>query len=470
MPESVAGKKVFSLGEVTKSIQKTIESRYSSAFWVKAEMIKLNFYHRSGHCYPDLVEKKDGHIIAQMRANLWSSDYQRINDAFIEVLKEPLKDGIKLLFLATVKFHPHHGLSLQILEIDPSFTLGDLEREKQETLEKLRAEGILSANKSLRLPKLPQRIAIISVETSKGYADFLKVLGSASQRWPYTFFHMLFPSLLQGDGAVATLIEQLRNIRKVLHHFDVVAIVRGGGGDVGLTCYNHHRLAREIAQFPIPVITGIGHATNETVAEMVAHKNAITPTELADFLIQEFHNFSVPVNEAEQKLHDLSLRLLRQEKATFSSEVKLLRSITQRMLDLHQHQLSQQAESLHQQTRFQIRKEKTDLRKTREELKRSCYLFTSGQQQRLTQFTTELRKEGATVIKQEKLLLTSLEQQMHQLDPRNVLKRGYSITQSNGKAIRSVEEMEEGAELNTILYQGNVRSTVKSVKKSSDHE
>jgi exodeoxyribonuclease VII large subunit len=195
MPENVNDKQVFSLLEVTKSIEKTLEERYKSSFWVKAEMNKLNFYKQSGHCYPELVEKKDGKIITQIKSYLWKDDYFRVNNNFQRLLKEPLKDGIKILFLAKITFDTTHGLSLWILDIDPSFTLGDLEREKIEAINKLKVEGIFNKNKMLSLPLLPQRIAIISVETSKGYVDFLKVIESNS--WNYKFFHFLFPSLLQ---------------------------------------------------------------------------------------------------------------------------------------------------------------------------------------------------------------------------------------------------------------------------------
>ncbi|CAK0767621.1 exodeoxyribonuclease VII large subunit [Gammaproteobacteria bacterium] len=316
MPETVNDKQVFSLLEVTKSIQKTIAERYKSSFWVKAEMNKLNFYSQSGHCYPELVEKQNGKVIAQMRSNLWKEDYISINNNFKKVLNEPLKDGIKILFLAKVSFESSYGLALRIIDIDPSYTLGDLEKEKQETIKKLNDEKIFNINKSLKLPLLPQRIAIISVETSKGYKDFLGKI--ESNPWGYKFFHMLFPSLLQGEKIIQSISTQLQLIRKVKTHFDVVAIIRGGGGDVGLSSYNNYELAKEIALFPIPILTGIGHITNETVVEMVSHKNLITPTDLADFLTQKFHNFSVPVKEAQQKITDKSKRLISDEKKNFS--------------------------------------------------------------------------------------------------------------------------------------------------------
>jgi exodeoxyribonuclease VII large subunit len=208
--------------------------------------------------------------------------------------------------------------------------LGDLEQEKKETINKLQKEGIFSKNKTLKLPLLTQRIAIISVESSKGYADFLDVI--ENNPWNYKFFHLLFPSLLQGKKAVDGIIAQLKRINKVKSHFDVVAIIRGGGGDIGLSCYNNYLLSKEIALFPIPVITGIGHSTNETVAEMISFANAITPTKLAEYLLQKFHNFSVPVQEAERTIIEKSKRLIEDEKFRLKSESKLFSSVTKSIL------------------------------------------------------------------------------------------------------------------------------------------
>lgn len=463
-------KKVFSLLDVTKSIQKTIADRYQSAYWIKAEMNKLNFYHRSGHCYPDLVEKKQGKVIAQIRCTLWKDDYIKINNNFQRILNEPLKDGIKILFLATIHFHPQYGLSLRIIDIDPGFTLGDLEKEKQATIKRLRDEGVYTHNKTLTMPTLPQRIAIISVETSKGYADFLDVLDSARENWNYSFFHLLFPSLLQGDGAIPALIQQLKRIKKVIHHFDVVAIIRGGGGDVGLSCYNNYELAREIALFPIPVLSGIGHSTNETVAEMISHENAITPTKLAEILIQKFHNFSVPVQKAEEIITGQSQRLIQEEKVRLSSEVKLLRSVTQNILLQHQHEVKQEANALFQQSRFRMKTEKESLSIAGEEIKKGVYQFCIAEKQEIKQLTLALKKDTTTQLKQTKLMLDTTAHNLGNLSPQNVLKRGYSITSVNGKSIRSPDKLKEGTLINTRLYEGSMLSTFKSANKDESEK
>lgn len=462
MPEIINNKNTFSLIEVTKSIQKTLAERYKSSFWVQAEMSKLNHYTHSGHCYPDLVEKRDGKVIAQMRSHLWKDDYIKINRIFQSVLKEPLKDGIKILFLAKISFNPAYGLALRIIDIDPSYTLGDLEKEKQETIRRLKEEDIFGKNKTLQLPLLPQRIAIISVETSKGYADFLKVIDT--NEWDYKFFHLLFPALLQGERAVDSISNQLDRVKKVVKHFDVVAIIRGGGGDIGLSCYNHYQLARKIALFPIPVITGIGHATNETVTEMVSFSNAITPTKMAEYLLQKFHNFSVPVQKAEEKIVDKSRRIITEEKTKFRSEIKLFRSVAHNILLESKNYLKEQAQSMSRQSHFLFRNERESLITIKQSIgKGSRILLVTGEQE-INQAMEKFFNRSLLFLKESKVDLTNIEKNIGNMSPENVLKRGYSITRLNGKAIRSIDKVIEGDYLKTVVFDGQINSTVESIE------
>ncbi|MGN6420386.1 MAG: exodeoxyribonuclease VII large subunit [Pseudobacter sp.] len=439
MPENITDRTVFSLLEVQRSIQKTLTDRYGSSFWVKAEMNKLNYYKQSGHCYPELVEKQQGKVVAQIKSVLWREDFVLINKHFLSYLNEPLKDGIKILFQAKMIYDPVHGLSLRILDIDPSYTLGDLEKEKMESISRLVNEGIFDQNKLLPIPLLPQRIAIISVESSKGYVDFLEVLDG--NPWRYKFFHYLFPSLLQGDKAIDTIRFQLARIQKVIHHFDVVAIVRGGGGDVGLSVYNNYELARAIALFPIPVITGIGHATNDTVVEMVAHANAITPTKIAEYLIQRFHNFSVPVMQATEKITDRAQRLVNEERNRLRSEVKLFRSVTATVTLEHRNQLMNTVNNLKQQTKYRLRVQQEELLKIK------------------------LPEKAAAFLKENNNILTQLERNVANMNPEKVLQRGFSITMKDGKVIKDADEVKEGDIIETVLHNGTISSTTLSKNK-----
>lgn len=286
--------------EVASSVKRTLNARYGSSFWVKAEMIKLNHYPYSGHAFPDLIEKQDDVIVAQMRAVIWSADFKRIRDKFRSCGLADLSDGITILFRASILFDEFYGLSLRIIDIDTSFTLGEMEKQRMLCIERLKAEGIYSLNSSLSLPAVPKRFAIVSVGSSKGYNDFMQIVRKHSSR--FAIFTHLFPSLLQGDGAINSISEALDRINDVADCFDAVLIIRGGGGDVGLNCYNHYNLCRAVALCKLPVLTGIGHASNQTVAEQIAWRNFITPTDLADFLFSGFNNAYLEVLNLSKQL------------------------------------------------------------------------------------------------------------------------------------------------------------------------
>jgi len=469
MPEKVNDRTIFSLSEVALSIQRTLAERYNSVFWVKAEMNKVNRYPHSGHCYPDLAEKVNGRIIAEMRANIWKDDFDAINARFLKVLHEPLKDGINILFCAKITFHPVYGLSLRITDIDPVFSLGELEREKQETITRLKKEGIFDANKSRVLSLLPKRIAIISVQTSKGYADFTKVIGE--NPWGYKIFHMLFPALLQGENAVESILRQFNIIEKTKSHFDAVAIIRGGGGDIGLTCYNNYALARTIALFPLPVITGIGHSTNETVAEMVAFKNAITPTELSDFLIQKFHNFSVPVNRALQIVTESATGLIREEKLKTLNLVRYFKTISGSQVGKNHHKLHQLTTRLFRQSNhfLQLTRERHIHQNLRILLKGSEQLL-AGQSDLLKLSQKKLADRQKNFMDRETQKVGQCEKMIGIMNPVHVLKRGYSITLVNNRVVKSAEVLKKSDLLKTILCDGEVTSIAQSITKISENE
>ncbi len=293
-------RKIFYLSEITDSLEINIRKIYPNSFWVRAEISKLNLYKYSGHAYPELVEKQGGKIVSQIRSIIWQKDFQRINAKFLQIVNEPLKDGIGIVCRARLSFSSVYGLSLIIEDMDPMVTLGELEREKQNCISRLKKENIWTLNKEKTLTILPQRLAIISVASSKGYSDFMQTIEENNHG--FAFFTHLFPSLLQGDGASIQIREALSVIEVVKDYFDCVLIIRGGGGDIGLSCYNDYMLCHKIASFPLPVLTGIGHSTNETVAEMVSFANFITPTALGDFIINRFISFEQNMENIKQAI------------------------------------------------------------------------------------------------------------------------------------------------------------------------
>ncbi len=458
MPDTENNRKIYTLLEISTGISRVIREAFPGYYWVKAEIAKLNYYPKSGHCYPDLVEKHNGLIKAQMRANIWSGNFQKINRKFLEITGEPLKDGLKILFLGKVTFHEHYGLSLNILDVEPSFTLGEMAREKQLTIERLKTEGLLDENKKRPLPLLPKRVAVISVETSKGYHDFKGVL--ENNPWHYRFRLTLFPALLQGDGAVSSINAQLQAIAAQKAAFDVVAIIRGGGGDVGLNAYDNYHLARTVALCPLPVITGIGHSTNLTVVQMVAFANKITPTEAAHFLIQQFHNFSVRIAEAEEKV------MHRAQERLFSERQSLFQTI--RLFEIHAHNLLQRyqthwaylSKQLEQVSHRLLEKEKKRLQNTAVLLSYQPVRKVQLEGKRLDNMEKLLNIYTGHILSKASGRLESIENKVHLLKPENILKKGYSISVVEGKVLRSAHDAPSGKIMVTRLHDGDVRSKI----------
>jgi exodeoxyribonuclease VII large subunit len=413
--ETFQDRPIYALSEITKSIESVIGKNYNHAYYIKAEILKLNHYPHSGHCYPELVEKENGKIKAQLRGVIWSTQFRSINERFITITGEPLKEDISILCLATIEFNAQHGLNLHIQDIEPIYTLGEMARNKREVIEKLKKEQIFLLNKQKKLPLVPKKIAVISVETSKGYSDFMITLQQNS--WHYQFQCTLFPSILQGDKALISMPYQLAEIAKLHQEFDCAVIVRGGGGDAGMSCYDDYKLAAAVATFPLPVITGIGHSTNETVTDMVAFANKITPTEVAYFLIQQFHNFALQVEGCRDKLIKKIQELLQEQDFYFSKTYQQLLLTT---------------------GKYNYQKEK-EIQMLGQRIRNATVQFLLKQQNALYQSQTKIEL----------------------LHPENILKRGYSITMKNGKPVRNADEVVEGEIIITKLFHGEIESVVK---------
>ena len=457
--------KIFTLQQVVSSIRKTIEERYQQFYWVKAEMHKLNRF-ASGHCFPELLQKEDGKIVAQIRGTIWNHQYEQINKRFIQVVKEPLKEDTTLLMQVKVTFHESYGLSLQIVDIDPNYALGELQRERQETLQKLQKEGLINANQQLDFPLLPKRVAVISADSSKGLSDFMQVI--ENNEWKYKFFTMLFPAYLQGDNAAGSIMAQLERINKVKHHFDLVVIVRGGGGEVGLSCYNDYKLCKAIASFPLPVLTGIGHSTNLTVAEMVAYRNAITPTELGDFLLQAFHNFSSPLKDAIKTIKYYGVSKVEDEFKALNNLSKHFKNSAQQAIYIGNQKLISKTRELSTTVRYSLQNNGQKIeRLTQNTLRESSYLFE--RQKKIVQLHQEaLSRNIKTLLLNKQNIIKNMGHSITLMDPINVLKRGFSITTYNGKTLKIDNKAPEGADIITKTANFSLKSTVLEINENNE--
>jgi exodeoxyribonuclease VII large subunit len=480
-------KEIFTLKQVANSIQKTLQERYHRTYWVKAEMHKLN-YTMKGHCYPELVYKENDVIVAEMRGQIWKTNFERIMDTFSKVVKEPIQDGMFLLFEVKIVYHPVYGLSLDILDIDPSFTLGELHKEREETIKRLEKEGLFYKNHRLSFPLLPKRIAVISVESSKGLSDFYSVTKNNS--WGYTFFFMLFQAQLNGDHAVSSIISQLKRIEKVKSHFDAVVIVRGGGGEIGLSCYNNYELSKAIATFPLPILTGIGHSTNVTVAELVAHKSAITPTELGEFLIQCFHNFSVPLKDAIKAIKNRVQSSFKLANESFFSELKLFKQVSINRFFQDKNQLKQLTQEITNEVKSKIQLEKQQSYRSAEKLRYLIDHFKQKEelqllyfQKHLTHWSTNQKPlliknidqeqqklvfNARNLVKNESQKTNELEQIVTLLNPKNILKRGYAIPLYKGKVIDENNLPELNSEIDIVTFSHQIKTKTIKIEKNEE--
>jgi len=458
MPEIIAGKKTYTLLDIAESIQRMFSTHYKQTYWVKAEMNKLNHYNHSGHCYPELLQKENGKTVVEFKSILWKSDYERINRQFLEQIKEPLKDGIKVLCEISVTYSPQYGLSLRIHDIDISYTLGDIEAERKEAIARLQREGFFNLNKTKSHALLPKRIAVISVESSKGFADFQEIIDSQKER--FSIFRMLFPALLQGDKAIESLLDALGRVQRVIHHFDAVAIIRGGGGDVGLSCFNNYELARALATFPIPVYTGIGHATNETVCELVSYYNGITPTKVAHRLVEQFEQFENTLLHLQSSVIGLTREALSQHERELHMHSRIIRQAGIGIVMQQHHALNQQHTQLTAccNRLFERRRYMLETTASRIALGAKHQLLTSTQ--RIEQQQNKLSSVANQLVSKTSDSLEHIARVVTLSDPKYILQRGYSITTVNGKSLRDTTQLKQGDRVVTTIMNGTFESEV----------
>ncbi len=449
----------YTLLELNQLVKNTITEHFSSSFWVIAEISEVK-EHYSGHCYLELIQKADNsdNIVARARATIWAYTYRMLKPYFESTTGKMLVPGMKILVKAQVFFHEVYGFSLNISDIEPTFTIGDLELKRRETINRLIADGVFDMNRELELEMLPNRIAVISSPQAAGYEDFVSQL--TQNRFGYRFKITLFDAIMQGAEAEESIIYALDRIYKRANQFDLVAIVRGGGATADLSCFDSYNLASHVAQFPIPIATGIGHEKDSTITDLVAFKSVKTPTAVAEFIINV-------VNDAENIYLNLRDTLSR-----MASEK--LNDIKIELLDF--------AYRLNNSCVLQMETEKNWLIKTTSALSSASKLKLYQSNLMITNAENQLKSHSITAIKNTitKLenMTKSLKSIYHQkfeveiqkfsyigkiletLNPINTLKKGFSITRINGKAIKSIKEIKSGDTLTTTFWDGQVTSRI----------
>lgn len=449
---------VYSLSDVALSLHKVIERTYTRPYYIKAEILKLNYYPYSGHCYPELVER-DGNVIkTEMRAVIWSTHFQDINRRFVQITGEPLKENIRILCLATVQFSPKHGLALHIEDIEPAYTLGEMVRNRQEVIARLKDEQIFELNRNLKMPMLPKRVAVISVETSKGYSDFMQTLHQ--NEYGYCFHTDLFPSILQGDKAITGIMGQLDRIEARQRDFDVVVLVRGGGGDVGMSCYDDYNLTRRVATFPLPVLTGIGHSTNLTVTDMVAHANFITPTDVAFSLLEQFRRFDDLLGETVSRMVQQVRALVAEHRQALALTETAFRYNLPNVLAEQRKMLGEIAKELVFNSKSVTMNQTFHLKALAQKMERDMQLHLHQELLQLQGIKEALPRLGKAVLQKYRRECDSVDEQLRLLSPENVLKRGYSITLRDGHVITQAGDLRPGDHIVTRFFEGETESVV----------
>ena len=451
-------KEVFTLKQVAQSIRKTLESRYERTYWVKAEIYKMNLF-PSGHAFPELVQRTDGKIVANLSGVIWKTNYGRISKQFEATVKEPFSEGKEVLMLVKITFSEVYGLSLHITDIDPSYSLGALHKLKLETIDALNKLGILQKNQSLSL-SLPKRIAVISAESSKGLSDFMQVLSASQSQIGISTF--LFNATVQGDQAVESILQAFNKIERVRQYFDAVVIVRGGGAEVGMSCYDDFKLCKRIAEFPLPVLCGIGHSTNLTVAEMVAYSHAITPSVLASDLLQEFE---LKLNELHAICTNLNLvqsKLLTNIKNTFNQTVSKINGVTKWRFERISNQLNTIEQRSIQEAKQILSFHKQYISSSPIAIQTLVKKSHQIEHHRRTMLQQQLTFTMNRMVDKNGIMIESLEKQVQLMSPSAVLARGFAIARSNGKALLSKTELHPGSMIQIELSDGTAEAEVKS--------
>ena len=407
--------KAISLYELNSLVKETIESQMPDEYWVEAELSEV--HENSGHCYLELIEKdnRSNTPIAKARAMVWKNNWSIIRPYFERITGEPLRAGMKVLLQVYPNFHPAFGFSYVVNDIDPTYTLGDLAKHRQEIIKKLKENGLYELNKELYIPFTPQRIAVISSDTAAGYGDFCKQMETI--RYHIWYRTELFPAIMQGEHVEQSIISALNAINERIDDFDVVVIIRGGGGTSDFSGFDTYTLAENVAQFPLPIITGIGHDRDETILDMISNTKVKTPTAAADVIIDKLEN-------AYERLDDAKSRIIQ---------------LVQQKIDI----------------------EKMKIDKISGLIPTLFTLIKTQQENRIEFMLQRLNNNISKKLIEERHRLELAVTKIEALNPDNLLKRGYSITLFKGRTVKDPRTLHTGDDILTKLDKGTIKSTIK---------
>lgn len=448
----------ITLETLTKKIKGLLKDGLDS-YWVVAEISELSVNY-SGHCYLDLIQKseKNDQIIARSRAVIWANTFRMLQPYFETTTGQSFTDGIKVMLRVVVEFHEVYGLSLNVVDIEPTYTVGELAIRKRKILEKLEAEGVIDMNKELELPEITNRIAIISSKTAAGLGDFVDQLKHNPSG--FKFYTKLFPAAMQGNDAEGAIINQLDTIFEHAELFDAVVIIRGGGAAIDLECFNSYWLAYNVAQFPIPVLTGIGHEQDDTVIDEVAHSRLKTPTAVAEFLVDKLTIIENNILTIQSDIIELSRTLISDKKQILAHKAIKFQKFVHGHVKRENNRLAHLKINYVTAVKSTIHKQRQKLTRSNINLKSDSFQLLQNNKHKLELIQQHLKSKIQSGIRNNKFLLEKAEQAIQFNDPKNVLSKGYSITKLNGKSIRKASEVKKGDVIETIFHNGKKSSTI----------
>jgi exodeoxyribonuclease VII large subunit len=458
MPEKL------SLTELQLIIRDSLYMALPDMYWVVAEISEIK-ENSAGHCYLELIEKHpdEKNVRARVKAIIWSKRYRFLKSFFENATGESLKEGLNILIKIKVEYHELYGLSLIITDIDPAFTIGEMSMKRQLIIKKLEQEGVFSMNKELDIPVAPQRIAIISSKNAAGYTDFIDHL--IRNNFGYVFYTALFESAMQGTETESGIVEALNRIADHSHLFDLVVIIRGGGSQSDLSWFDNYNIAYHITQFPLPLITGIGHEKDMSVTDLVANTSLKTPTAVADFLINRVTSAEDHLNEMSTEIKSISTGIIEKNKYRIESAGIKLLPISRILLAGIKDELSGRIMELINSGKEQTFRAGLIPATLRARLLSTVKIFLSGNETAIQRKKQMIVSGTLTSINQNGIRLKGLENTLNVLKPENVLLRGYTITSVNGKVLKSVGQINAEDIIDTQFIDGSVRSRV--VKRKS---
>lgn len=409
----------YSLSELGKCIKMTLKTAFAEPVWVRAEISEMH-ENVSGHCYLDLIEKADDTdaLVAKQKATIWAFTYRMLKPYFESETGATLRAGMKVLLLCEVEFHEVYGVSLNVRDIDPAFTVGEMAVRRAEIIRRLTDDGIVDMNKQQPLAPVPQRVAVISSATAAGYGDFCDQL--RNNVFGYTFYTKLFPATMQGAQTEQSVVAALDKICDFIDNFDVVVIIRGGGATSDLVAFDNYNLALHCAQFPLPIISGIGHQRDESVVDLVAHTRVKTPTAAAEFLVARINDFEKNIDEMAQNVAFSAREVVHDELLRLQQRIARL-GVVQRVCVRHDAALQH--------------------------------------------LTMRLRNAAKIAISSEEKRMALVEKSIEYADPATLLQRGFTLTTKHGKIVKSVCDVAPGDIVTTHLADGAFTAMVQQREK-----